>query len=139
MCSNDTKSCYDKILHSEASMALQRLGLSEGPETYMFTTNQHFQYHIRTAFGDSETFMTNTLHTLFQRIGQCNGDFPTIWVEVSTPLLNILKNAKDDLFFESPLSLDKHHFLGFAFIDDTDLVPGNLNDSTVQVKICRQI
>ena len=78
--------------------------------------------------------MTNTSRIPFQGIGQGNGTGPTIWVAVSTTLLNMIKNAKDGLFFESPLSLDKHHFVGFAFVDDTDLVTGNLNDSIIQIE-----
>ena len=31
LCSNDAKSCYDRIIHSIASLAMQRLGLPFSP------------------------------------------------------------------------------------------------------------
>ena len=37
LCSNDAKSCYDRVVHSIACMAHRRLGISTPPPTYQYT------------------------------------------------------------------------------------------------------
>ena len=54
LCSNNAKSCYDRVVHFIASLALQRPSLPPGPITCMLTTIQNFHHHVRTFFGDSE-------------------------------------------------------------------------------------
>jgi hypothetical protein len=41
MCSNDAKSCYDRIVHSVASLCMRRVGVEEPPIVCMFTTIQN--------------------------------------------------------------------------------------------------
>ena len=38
LCINDTKSCYDRIVYSVASLDLQRAGMSRAPIVSMFQT-----------------------------------------------------------------------------------------------------
>jgi hypothetical protein len=40
LCSNDMKSCYDRIVHAVASLCLQRQGISESEVVCMFSTLQ---------------------------------------------------------------------------------------------------
>ena len=47
LCSNDAKSCYDRIVHSVASLAMQRVGAPLEPIVCMFTTIQNLQHRIR--------------------------------------------------------------------------------------------
>ena len=49
--SNDAKSCYDRILHSVASLAMQRVGMPLGPIQCMLKSLQGMQHFIRTAYG----------------------------------------------------------------------------------------
>jgi hypothetical protein len=53
LCSNDLQSCYDQIVHSIASLCLQRQGLQESEVVCMFSTLQNVEPQIRTAYGDS--------------------------------------------------------------------------------------
>jgi hypothetical protein len=53
MCSNDAKSCYDRIVHNVASLCFQYQGVSEPPLMCMFTTLQNLEHKVRTAYGDS--------------------------------------------------------------------------------------
>ena len=108
-------------------MALQRLGLPPGPVTCMLTTIQQFKHHVRTTFGDLEIKLQNNTPTPFQGICQGNGAGPTIWVAVSTPLIEMMRAAEHGLAFETPLTGYKEKLIGFAFVDDTDLVEGNLS------------
>jgi hypothetical protein len=48
VCSNDAKSCYDRILHSVAALCLRRLGLPEAATVCMFTTLQNLEHTVRT-------------------------------------------------------------------------------------------
>jgi hypothetical protein len=55
-------------------------------------------------------------------VGQGNGAGPAIWAVVSTPLLNMLRNSGVGSFFTSPISGKDIRFVGYAFMDDTDLI-----------------
>ena len=106
LCSNDAKSCYDRIVHSIASMAMQRLGLPLQPITCMIITIQKMNHYIRTAFGESETTMKNDDEntTPFQGILQGNGSGPTLWLAVSTPLIEMMRNNGHGVRFRTPIS-----------------------------------
>jgi hypothetical protein len=53
LCSNDAKSCYNRILHSIASIAMRRLGVAPEVCHMLFGTLQDIRHYIRTSFGDS--------------------------------------------------------------------------------------
>ena len=124
LCSNDAKGCYDRITHSMASLALQRVGLPLPPIISMFSTLQRMNHHIRTGYGISSTAYGNTLHQgkPTQGSGQGNGASPCIWVMLSTPLLNMMRKENFGAHFRTPLSNQKVSFVGCSFVDDTDLV-----------------
>ena len=124
LCSNDAKGCYDRITHSMASLALQRVGLSPLPITSMFTTLQQMTHHIRTGYGISKGTYGNSLLTgkPTQGSGQGNGASPCIWVMLSTPLLNMMRKEGYGAYFVTPITKEKIDFVGCSFVDDTDLV-----------------
>ena len=79
MLSNDAKSCYDRIVHSALSLALQRIGVSRGPIESMLTSIQKLKHYVRTAYGDSEKCLdSQSLRELVHGVGQGNGAGPTI-------------------------------------------------------------
>ena len=53
LCRNDAKSCYDRIVHYIASLALQRSDMPRVPIVSMFQTIQGEEHHMITSFGDS--------------------------------------------------------------------------------------
>ena len=129
LCANDAKSCYDRIVHSIASLCLQRVGAPIEPIVCMFTTIQRLEHHIRTVYGDSEVSFTGALWTVpIQGVGQGNGAGPQIWAVVSTPVLNMLRAEGFGAFFKAAISHDKLSFVGYAFVDDTDLVTTSKHD-----------
>jgi len=129
LCSNDAKSCYDRVVHSIACMAYRRLGVPSPPVISMLKTIQTMKHHIRTNYGDS-TFYMDSDHSLrpFQGILQGNGAAPTTWVVISAVLIQMLKEAGNGGHFIEPISGLGHHITGFAFVDDTDLITVNMND-----------
>ena len=74
VCSNDAKSCFDRVVHSVAMLAYRRLGIEIPPVQCMLQTIQHMKHHIRTAYGDSEIALDGTGQVIpFQGILQGNG------------------------------------------------------------------
>ena len=57
-----------------------------------------------------------------QGVYQGNGAGPIIWAVVSSPLLQILKEDGFRTFFHTALSGKAIRIVGYAFVDDTDLI-----------------
>ena len=51
----DADNCYDRITLETASLCMQRLGVDAMAAETILRTLQDMEYHIRTAFGDSDT------------------------------------------------------------------------------------
>ena len=121
LCSNDAKSCYDRIAHNVAILCMRRLGLS--PETcyVMIGTLEQVKHHVRTAYGDSASSYQGIEFPL-QGIGQGNGAGPAIWLIVSIPIINMLKAQGFGFKMRTPISHDEFEFVCYTFVDDTDLV-----------------
>jgi hypothetical protein len=128
LCSNDAKSCYDRILHSVASLAYQRLGIPMPPVQCMLNSIQNMKHHIRTSYGDSSFTMQNDTLIPFQGALQGNGASPATWVIISSPLLNMLRAADNGGHFIEPISKKHSHIVGYAFVDDTDLIQFDARD-----------
>ena len=121
--SNDAKSCYDRVSHNVAILAMRRLGAPQGAVTSMFRTFQKAIHKVRTAYGDSTlTYSSAENHVPLQGIAQGNGCAPTGWVCISTPLINALRAAGYGALLLSALTVSIIAFVCYAFVDDTDLV-----------------
>ena len=92
----------------------------------MLVTIQELHHHIRTSFSTSESTLHNEAPTPFQGICQGNRAGPAIWIAVSVPLIEMMKTAGHVMKLESPLSHTTTEFMEFTFVDDTDLVTGDL-------------
>lgn len=130
--SNDAKSCYDRILHSVASISMQRIGMTLAPITCMFTTLQQMQHFIRTGYGLSDKSYGVSLKDgkPVQGSGQGNGASPTIWALISTPLLNMVRTLGFGVSLKAPLTKEETKFVGCSFVDDTDLLQTAPSPST---------
>jgi hypothetical protein len=124
MCSNDAQGCYDRIVHSVASLSMQRVGVPTAPIASMFTTLQRLQRFVRTAYGDSPEALdaAGVNPIAIQGVGQGNGAAPQVWALVSTVLLNMLRDAGFGARFVAPLSREMVFYAAFSFVDDTDLL-----------------
>jgi hypothetical protein len=65
-------------------------------------------------------------------IGQGNGAGPAIWAVLSTPLLNLLRSEGFGCEFLSPISRETISFVGYAFVDDTDVIVSNSRMNSFQ-------
>jgi hypothetical protein len=122
LCSNDAKSCYDRIVHNVAALCMHHMGLPREPVESMFLTLQQSQHVISTAFGISKISYGRERDIPLQGVGQGNGAGPAIWAVMSTVIINMMRTAGHGLHIISALSSVLLSFVCYAFVDDTDVV-----------------
>jgi len=130
MTSCDLKSCYDRINHSSASLALQRIGTSPQEVNSMLHTIQQMSHKVRTAYGESTTsYGGNPIQRRWklppQGVLQGNGSGPSIWSILSSMLFHILRDTGHRNSFTSSIRKYCVELAGFAYVDDTDLIQVN--------------
>lgn len=134
----DLKSCYDRINHTSASLALQKIGMAKEEVISMFTSIQSMTHRVRTAFGDSSftyggQIENDTWLLPPQGVLQGNGSGPTIWSILSSCIFQILRKRGQCNSFRSAIRNLLLELSGFAYVDDTDLL--QVND-TVEEVVC---
>jgi len=135
ICSNDAKSCYDLIGHTQASLSMQQVGVPKNIINCLFTTLQEAIHKVRTGFGDSKAHYGGSVWLVpIHGIGQGNGAGPAIWAVVSTPLLNVLRENGYGCEVVCPLSSIFFRFVGYAFVDDTDVIQSLLGENPAQAQ-----
>jgi len=123
LCSNNAKSCYNRIVLLIAALALCRLGAMVSVMQSMVSTLAQLQHHVRSAYGNSTNAQGQTTWPEpVTGIGQGNGAGPQIWAAVSTPLFAILRQEGFVATVICAISLQCRESSGFAFVDDTDLI-----------------
>lgn len=137
MTSCDLKSCYDRINHSSASLALQRIGVSPQEIISMFHTIQTMSHKVRTAYGESKTsYGGDTSKKRWrlppQGVLQGNGSGPSIWSILSSNIFHILRDKGHRDAFISSIRKICVELAGFAYVDDTDLIQA---DSCVNMAV----
>ena len=122
LCSNDAVSCYDRIVHSVASLCMQRVGVSPQSCKLLFGTLENIQHFVRTTYGDSSSHYCGIQLRPLQGVGQGNGAGPSIWLVITIPLINMLRAEGYGFRFMTALSGESGYFVCYTFVDDTDLV-----------------
>ena len=135
ICSNDTKSCYDRIVHGFAALAALCLGVPLMAIEVMFGTIQQLHHFIRTAYGDSlKSFSGTNSSKPIQGLGQGNGAGPAIWAIVSSPILDSVQNAGYGVKLRSSVFKSKITTVGNGFVDDMDLLAADdMNHSVTDI------
>jgi hypothetical protein len=123
MCSNDAKSCYDRIVYSITSIIMQHQNFPASSCICVFTTLQNLHYTVRTIYGDSKSSCGGTLREVpYSGVGQGNGAGPAIWAVVSTPVLKMMKDEGFGFMYKTSIEGKQLHFVGYSFVDDTDII-----------------
>ena len=125
VCACDLKSCYDRIVHNAAALALRRAGVRQSDIANMFGTIQVMIHKVRTAFGDSNmTYAADNPDYLIpvQGTGQGNGAGPSVWSIICSTIFEILRKEGFSSVFCYALSRGLYHLSGFAYVDDCDLI-----------------
>jgi hypothetical protein len=132
----DAHTCYDRITHAAGSICAQSWDVDPQAIIAMLLTIQHMKYHLRTAFGNSDTFFSS-IEALLRYQGACQGNkgAPAIWLVVSVFLVMMLHRLGHVARIRSAMSLATLVVAGFLFVDDTDLITVAIdkNESPQQV------
>jgi hypothetical protein len=139
LCSNDAKSCYDRVVHNVASLSMRRQGAPKNACKCMFWTLQKAVHKIRTAFGVSTKTHGGKRDPPYQGLGQGNGCGPAGWALVSTPLINMMKTAGFGFSILTAMTLVSVAFICYAFVDDTDVVHVGRDVNTTGEEILLQM
>ena len=106
VCSDDARSCYDRIVHVAAYLALRRLGIPKPMIISMLHTIQMMKYSVRTSFGDSkETYGGSEWRLPPHSNIQGKGDSPMRWAAISTVLFLAIQE-KTTVDYSELLSLN---------------------------------
>ena len=128
---DDAKSCYDRIIHTVASICMQRLGVSPDACFTMFSTLQELQHHVRTAFGEQARGYA-AMGILLHGIGQGNSAGPTIWLAFTIPLISMLWKAGLGFKAVTPITHENESIACFVYVDDVDSIHSPIPSSTHQ-------
>jgi hypothetical protein len=122
LCSNDAKSCYDRIVHMIASLAMRRTGMPAEPIRSMFETLQKAAHRVTTAYGVSKQTYGTNMEIPYQGVGQGNGAGPAIWVVISTVIIAMMSTAGHGFNILSAMTKTLITMVCYAFVDDTDVI-----------------
>jgi hypothetical protein len=122
LCANDAKSCYDRIVHNIAVLALPRLGMAAAPIRSMFETLQLATHHVSMAFGVLKRSYGGKRKTPLQGGGQGNGGGPAIWTVISTVIIAAMATQGHGFNILSALTGALISFVCYTFVDDTDVI-----------------
>lgn len=124
VCSTDLLSCYDRIVHTAASLAMQRYGITKEAMSSMFSTIQRCRHKVRTGLGTSEKSYGGLTpgEDPLMGVGQGNGAGPAIWSIISCVLFRIMHLKGFHSSYKAKLSQDSTELMGFMYVDDNDLI-----------------
>ena len=120
---NDAKGCFDRIVHSVAILVYMSFGVPALIVRTLFGTLQKASHKIKTGFGISEDVYGDEPVPL-QGTGQGNGHAPTTWALISSKMFQVMKTAGHGLKAVTAISRKSVSLVGFAFVDDTDIIDG---------------
>lgn len=122
ICLNNAKSCYNRISHNVASLAMQRQGAAKNVVKCKFSTLQKANHKVKTVFSSLSETYREEIHPSLQGMGQENGCGPASWAAISTPIINMIRTAGFGFQILSAVSIMVIAFICCAFVDDTDVV-----------------
>ena len=125
MAAVDLKSCYNRIAHSPAYLAMCSFGIPHEPITSMFKTLQKNQHKTKTVHGVSECSfggIENGFKAAPQGVGQGNRTGPSIWAIVSSKMFEVLHKQGLASKIHCLISKEVLELCGFAFVDNSDII-----------------
>ena len=125
MSAADLKSCYDRVAHAPAYLAMRSFGFPSEPIQSMFNTIQDIQYYTFTSHGLSDMSFGGKESGYKAKpngLGQGNGAGPSVWSIVSTKMFQVMHSRNASTKIIAPITKEQLQACGFAFVDDTDLI-----------------
>ena len=101
-----------------------------------FRVLQQGRHRIKTGFGLSKpVYVNEDPEEPIARIGQGNGMGPSLWCIMSSVVIKTCKRKDHGTTITTPISKKISSILGFAFMDDADLVTAARHGCTSGVKM----
>jgi exonuclease III len=125
MASVDLRSCYDRVVHVAAFLALRSYGLPAEAMFSMFSSIQNMRFFLKTVHGRSEQYfggLENGYNAKPNTLCQGNGAGPQIWSIVSSKMFEVMHAKQAVTKFQTPISNQRLDLSGFAYVDDADLI-----------------
>ena len=117
---NDAKGCYNRIDHILLSLS--------------------WCFCIKTSYGVSQPVYGNKDEDKpIARIGQGDGLGPSLWCLISTIIIKTCKRKGHRIIITTPISKKEVSLLGFAFVDDADLVTTANNAYTSSMEMINKM
>jgi hypothetical protein len=140
LCSNDAKSCYDRIIHSIVpSLCFLHLGSRTTTCVHALNVTEHGTHYSHRTCDSTWSYggavWSTPIHGLawgdkeegpMSGIGQGNGAAPASWAIISTPILEIICKKGQCTVFKAFILGKELKIVGFAFIDNKDLLRVNI-------------
>mmetsp|Transcript_35837 Transcript_35837/g.55132 ORF Transcript_35837/g.55132 Transcript_35837/m.55132 type:complete len:146 (-) Transcript_35837:62-499(-) len=114
---------------------MKRQGVPESATIAMFSTIQQLKHYVQTVHGDSQQYYSNREATSIYGVGQGNGAGPAIWAVVSSPLLDIRRQAGYGYKIIGGVSKQALHIVSFGYVDDFDLIQAAKSPSEVVTQL----
>ena len=87
---SDLMDNYDSMSHNGGSLAMRALGVAISAIKCLTASIQDMQHHVRTAYGDSDTYYEGSRECPLQGGGQENPASPPMWTAITIILVRIL-------------------------------------------------
>jgi hypothetical protein len=117
---NDSKRCFDRIVHTVAILVLLSFGVPYNAARILFLVLAKARHKIKTGYGTSD-WVYGDEEVSISGCLQGNGLGPALWALISTKVIKMCERAGHSTTCIAPISGKLLRFLGFAFVDDTDL------------------
>ena len=125
---NNAKGCYDRIDYNFAILVLMVFGVPWAIARNLFLVLEQARHSIKTGYGVLKPVYGNkNANNLIASIGQGNGIGPSLWCLISNIIINCCKRKGHGTKIITPISKRTVSLLGFAFVDDADLVSAAKN------------
>ena len=119
----DAAQCYDRIAHAMAALTLRASKVPDSSVHCMLQPIRDMEFYIRTAFGESESFVGGK-DVLKQGGGQGNGAAPPTWQQIATTMIRAQQRAGHGVTVKCPISKKTCRKVGILYVDDTNLWAG---------------
>ena len=107
--------------------------------TTLFEALQKAKHKTKTGYGVSAPVYGNEVSAI-SGVGQGNGLGPALWALISSIIIKMCKTMGHGIKVTTPIFKQEVSLLGFAFVDDADLVYGadDVHTTGATMNICFQ-
>ena len=120
---NDVRGRFDRIVHTVAVLVFMSFGVPAMIARTLFGMLQKARHRIKTGFGISDPVYGDE-EVPIQGSGQGNRSVPTACAPISSKMFQVMDRADHGLLAITAISAITLPLVGFAFVDDADLVDG---------------